>query len=511
MKYRHAVALSSLIAASHLLAPATLAAQEEVGPDDFRISAMGGSGDNQYSAFQADVGYNSVDHEYLVVWRGDHTTPADEQYEIFGRLVDAATGAVLGAADFQISEMSLSPFGIAFGAFNPAVAHNPHTNEYLVVWSGMDNELPGPYTSFEIWGQLIDGDTGSPVGGDFLISDMGDEDDFQFNARTPAVVYNPIAGEYLVVWSSDDDTGGLVDEELEIFGQRLDGDTLVDVGADDFRISSTGGTGSGFFDANRPAVAYNAVDDEYLVVWDADDGTTPYADNELEIWIQRLDGATGGQLGGDVRISNNGPPGHSGYQAYEAAVAHAPDQNEYLVVWTGTQTFFTSQPNELEIFAQRLDGETGGEVGADDQRITDVGGTNEQIFDAEMPDVAYSFAAHRFLVSFRANDNLGGQVAGEVETFVQAIDAVTGNEVGPNDLRISDMGPNGAQEYDVAFPSIAHDTSTGGFLVVWNSSDDAGGMEPDELEIFGQRLAPASLFRDGFESGDTSAWSTSVP
>ena len=32
--------------------------------------------------------------------------------------------------------------------------------------------------------------------------------------------------QYLVVWHGDDDVGGLVDEELEIFGQRL-GEVLI--------------------------------------------------------------------------------------------------------------------------------------------------------------------------------------------------------------------------------------------------------------------------------------------
>ena len=35
-----------------------------------------------------------------------------------------------------------------------------------------------------------------------------------------AVVHNG-AGEYLVVWSADDDSGGLVDQEYEVYGVRF--------------------------------------------------------------------------------------------------------------------------------------------------------------------------------------------------------------------------------------------------------------------------------------------------
>jgi hypothetical protein len=35
------------------------------------------------------------------------------------------------------------------------------------------------------------------------------------------VAYNSVTNEHLVVWSGDDNTGTLVDNEFEIFGQRF--------------------------------------------------------------------------------------------------------------------------------------------------------------------------------------------------------------------------------------------------------------------------------------------------
>ncbi len=42
----------------------------EICPNDFRISDMGSHGDVQFDAYSSEVAYNSVDGNYLVVWRG---------------------------------------------------------------------------------------------------------------------------------------------------------------------------------------------------------------------------------------------------------------------------------------------------------------------------------------------------------------------------------------------------------------------------------------------------------
>ena len=56
-------------------------------------------------------------------------------------------------------------------------------------------------------------------------------------------------------------------------------------------------------------------------------------------------------------------------------------------------------------------------------------------------------------------------------------------------------------------PSVAVDPD-GDFVVVW-SSDGSSGSDTSDSSIQGQRFG--ALFADGFESGDTSAWSSTVP
>lgn len=90
---------------------------------------------------------------------------------------------------------------------------------------------------------------------DFRISDMGPDGDPKFNVFDPAIAYNSINNEYLVVWSGTDNTGLLVDSESEIFGQRINAETGAEVGENDFRLSDMGPDGDPNFVARAPAVA----------------------------------------------------------------------------------------------------------------------------------------------------------------------------------------------------------------------------------------------------------------
>jgi large repetitive protein len=506
------VPLLVLVAAARLagLGTAPLPAQQEVGADDFRISFMGGSGDIAFRATYPAVAYNATDDEYFVVWEGDTAGEdlVDDQYQIFGQRIDAATGAALG------SELQLSAIPHVFGfipPYRPAVAWNSNANQYLVVWAGVTGECCE--IDYELFARRISA-AGAALGAAVQISHMAgppaNPNEAHFDAYDPAVAFNPTADEYLVVWSGDDGRSGRLNEEFEIHGQRISAVTGGEVGSDDLRISDAGGTGNIVSQAYRPSVAFNVVDGEYLVVWWGEDLDAGTVDGEHEIFGQRLDGASAIELGAnDFRISATGPAGETAWFAADPVVAHNPVEDEYLVVWAATETVVNASTYGLEIVAQRLDN-AGVEIGADDQRLTDVGGLGEAAFKADLPKVVYSPGSGRYLVAFRADDNLGGQVFGEREIHLQAVDGETGSEVGPNDLRISDMGTNGAASFATIYPALAT-ANDGGALVAWQAEDDGGGMVDNEYEIFGQRLSAGPLFADGFESGLTTAWSVAVP
>src|SRR5262249_46356848 len=254
---------------------------------------------------------------------------------------------------------------------------------YLVVWSGDDNAFSQVDGEYEIFGQPLDAATGDFIIGRIRISDMGNPLDPNFTAYDPAVAYNGVTNEYLVVWWADDNTTPHVDGEYGIFGQRINAATGLQVGADDFRLSDMGPDGDTDFEAFFPAVAYNGAANEYLVVWNGDDTTN----DEYEIYGQLLNASTGAEVGAnDFRLSDMGPDGNPRVDASGSAVAYSGASNEYLVVWYGDDT----TDGEYEIYGQLLNASTGAEVGANDFRLSDMGPDGDLRFQAYDPAVAYN-------------------------------------------------------------------------------------------------------------------------
>ncbi|HEV8628988.1 MAG TPA: hypothetical protein VGV61_01635, partial [Thermoanaerobaculia bacterium] len=200
----------------------------QYGPDDFRISSQGGTGNNLAGASDPAVAYNPAANEYLVVWTGHDLTTAESA--IYAQRIDAASGAEVGT-DFQISGSDLN---VGY----PSVAFNSTSNEYLAVW----------VANFAVRGQRLNA-AGAQVG----------DDDFEIGASSRfeeiGVAYNPTSNQYLVVWS-----GGEI-----IVGQILSS-SGVELAPDDFTISESAVADRGKF---KPAVAYGAARNEYLVAWES--------------------------------------------------------------------------------------------------------------------------------------------------------------------------------------------------------------------------------------------------
>ena len=458
---------------------------DPVGTDDFRLSDMGPDGNTDYEAGASAVAYGSTANEYLVVWYGDDNTAplVDDEYEIFGQRL-SASGSQVGTNDFRISDMGGDD---RCDAFAPAVAYNSQDHEYLVVWHGDDDASPLVDGENEIFGQRVNAATGARIGLAFRISDMGPDGDINFDAYYPDAAYNSQNNEYLVVWYSDDDRGILVDEELEIWGQRLDADGSP-LGDNDFRISSMGPDGSAAYDAVRPAVAYNSLANEYLVVWRGDTNTPPLVGEDFEIFGQRLN-ATGRPVGtNDFRISDMGPDGISRYNAHYPAVAYNSTDNEYLVVWYGDDNTAPLVDGENEIFGQRLDA-GGNAVGTNDFRISRMGPDGDAAYGAFDPAVAYNSTDNEYLVVWYGDDHTAPLVNDESEIFGQRLDA-TGGELGTNDFRISRMGPDGDAACDAIRPAVTYNSTDNEYLVVWEG-DALGALADDEVEIYGQRVSAA--------------------
>ena len=463
---------------------------------DFRISHMGPDSDTHFFALDPAIAYNSNTNEYLIVWAADNQSGAlvNDEFEIYAQRVNAASGAPIGPR-LRISDVG-SDGDPDFDAYDPAIAYNSVNNEYLIVWQaddGVDDEI-------EIYGQRLTAGGGETGDNDFRLSHMGPDGDPAFDALNPALAYNPTQNEYLLVWHGDD----ALDNVVEIYGQRLNAASGVDVGTDDFPISDMGASDmDSRFKGQDVAVAYNATEDEYLVVWEGDDDTPPLINNELEIFGQRL-AADGSHVGGnDFRISDMGPDGSTAYAADNPAVAYNPTTNTYLVVWSGDDNQdFGDGPlanGEMEVFGQRLAAD-GTETGNNDFRISDMGPDGNPAFKTFGAEALYLPALNEYLVVWRGDDNRdfgdGPLVNDEMEIFGQWLDGTTGAALGEDDFRISDTGnSDGDPAFGADRVAIAAHISVrvGVVLAVWQGDDETGTLVPNEIEILGQQFTNPRL------------------
>ena len=373
--------------------------------------------------------------------------------------------------DTRISFAGLDGDGTT-NAGSAAIARNTTDGGAFVVWVAgtvlADNA--------EVYGQRLT-DTGAPVGQAVRLSSMGPEGSTQYGAESPDVAYDPASNEYLVIWVGDDDTPPLVNDEDEVFGQRVSA-AGAEVGADDFRISEQGADGEVNSHVSAPSVAADPTSGEYLVAWSGDIGTT----TDQEIWAQRLS-ATGAELGGsDFQVSDmGGSPPDDDYEAYAPDVAPAADG--FLVVWYGTQKGPPFATGELEVWGQRLSA-AGAPVGADDFRISTQGADGDTAADARLPSVAYAPALGEHLVAWEGT--IGGTT--DVEIWAQRLDG-TGASVGGGNFQVSDASDPGGQVQTSQSAAAVFDAVAGEWLVTWSGDDDTTEPTPfGEVEVFGQRL-----------------------
>lgn len=340
-----------------------------------RISVMGSDSEtdaderSRYSARKPAAAWNPVADEFLVVWEGDDDTAplVDDEFEIFAQRVrhdgrpvgDRIRISVTGDdAESDTSERQ------RYGAHRPAIAVDTTTGNYLVVWQADDNEQLVD-DEFEIFGRILNADA-EPEGEPFRISTTGDDtqpaaDRARYDASQPAVVFNPVSGNFVVAWQADDHRDGMVDGEHEIFLQQVDGaGVLVSTPV---RASQMGPDGDAGFDALAPALAVEPETGTLLVSWHGDTLTSVLVEDELEVH-GRLFASDLVALDNAFRISATGPDAETDpaerarFEATDPAVSWNPQENRFLVIWRGDTSNSTNVDNEFEIFGRfvALDG-----------------------------------------------------------------------------------------------------------------------------------------------------------
>ncbi len=491
----------------------------QAGPDDFRISSMGPNGSTAYGAFwfflpnmAPDVAYNSASNQYLVVWYGDdNTSPlVDNEYEIFGQLVDSTTGALVGSR-FRISFMG--PNGnVDYGALLPSVTYNSTENEYLVVWVGDHSVLPLVNDHFEVFGRRVAAN-GTLLGSQTRISEMGPFADPAYGAAWwigPDVAYNATDNIYLVVWTGDTNVAPQVDDEFEIWGRRLFADlTTVDSFAD--RISYMGPDGNTAFYASQPAVAWDSTTDNFLVVWEGDTNTAGLIDDEVEIFGQFIVGDPAIQifLAANFQISAmGGVNGNATFDGYDPDVAYNAANQNYLVVWAGDDNQWGTADEEFEIWGQLV--APNGSMVTSSYRISVMGQFDgNAAYDAGSPAVIS--VDDLYHIVWHGDGDQFGQVDDEFEIFTGSVPADPLQVGLLINERLTTMGVGGDTSRGAFDPALSRDPERGGALLVWWGDDNIDPSVDDEFEVFGQLLSLSPLFTDGFESGNTTGWSSSSP
>jgi hypothetical protein len=307
----------------------------EIGTD-FRISYLTDLGKVNTNftrvASQAQVAWNSTNNDYLVIWRGMGETEDVVKNEIYGQRLKA-NGELFGKS-FRISHTTDQ--GSNFHASAPAIAFDSRGNQYLVVWSGGFKTE----SQTEIWARGVSASGSLSPTKDFIVSQAN-------NGRrsgSPQVVYNSDKNEYLVVFQTSTSSGDAQARINEIFAQLVDATKLGEIEPKNFRISNTVGAGNR---ASSPALTYDGVDKEYLVIW-----RSIRANNPFEIFGQRLS-PSGSEINVDFQISNIAAAGKD-RSVNNAALTHNSTAGHYLVVWQGNPLSGPAGARVNEIFGQQL-------------------------------------------------------------------------------------------------------------------------------------------------------------
>ena len=396
------------------------------------------------------------------------------------------------------------------GQYLASVASGPG-GDFIVVWTSRGSSGTDTHGA-SVQGQRYNAG-GIAVGGEFQVNSFTTY--FQF---IPDLGIDA-AGNFVVVWEGPNPSNLGVDF-ADIRGQRFAANgTPVD---DEFQANSytTG-------DQHNPAIAV-APDGTFVVVWD---GVSP-TEHRSGVFAQRF-GTEGTPLGSEFHVNTY----TTDKQRFPSIAMDA--DGSFVVVWesdgsAGSDTAAESKSVQGQRFAADgtpLGGEfqvntytTGHQYKASVAMDTDgdfvvvwrSAGVRGQRFSADGTSLGSEFEVSSFAPS--SGDEPAVAMA-SADGFVVVWDGVssgTDNDLSVQMRRFSADGTPSGDDFQVNTftpnrqENAAVSKSAGGqFVVVWDSWEDDSSSLP--VGVRGQRFDESLIFRDGFESGDTSDWSSTTP
>ena len=443
-----------------LLLPAAASAQQPVeglGPQ-LRLTNVGPDGRDDFDADTADIAYNPVRDEYLVVWQNQVPEPSFDR-EIFAQRL-AADGTRIGVP-VQVS--GLAGAIATVDASQPAVAYSASLDRYAVVYT-RDTII-----GVQVQLQQLNG-AGEVIRGD----------------GTPGP--QPLFGSFATGTPRDPD----VAFRQDVSGDTTPGDRWVvafaadtSAAAGQFEISATtfDSRGVGFTSAtvsNFPVAGDDALDPAIVALPGVDDVAIAFEGQvagKSEIFARRLPVSLAGTPG-QTPVSTT--PGTG--DAFDPAITANADASQLLVG-------FVTARDGSEVAVQRLDFGLGKVGGAPDQVVSSAGPAGSgTAFTVGSPAVAYNPALRRYLVSWLGNDT-DRPGLGNDEREVQATTLDAGGAEGtPQDVLISRSGADNDDNARVLDAAVAASSRSGRWLSVWTADDPRPPLADNEFELYGRQI-----------------------
>ncbi len=348
-----------------------------------------------------------------------YTDKVNYQHKVYEFTIPLKELGIAAGAKKENIHLAFSAYGTAAfnGVLSPSLAYDSQNNRYLIVY--LKSEFPNPPS---VYGHLLNCD-GTAYGDEILISEG------EYQRWNPSVAYDRANQRFLVVWSEYNSS-----TSYDIYGQMVNANGTL--------------SGSNFAIANAnqgqyyPQAAYDAANQRFLVVWeDLRNGT-------YDIYGQLVN-ANGSLYSGNFIISD------AANSQERPALAYDNSNQRFLVVWADTRG-----GSDYDIYGQLVN--ANGTLSGSNFVISDAASAQYN------PSLAFDSTNQRFLVTWE--DSRGGSY---YDIYGQLVNA--NGTLNNNNFVISD------EDFDQLCPSVAFDSVTQRFLVVWED------IRSDETyDIYGQ-------------------------
>ena len=402
----------------------------------------------------------SSDGRALVVWESIGSTETDVDAESIQGQIISPNGTHIGG-QFQINNFTT---GQQHNAAVTALADDG----FLVVWQSGSHDVDGPDESLSaIQGRRFDS-AGSPVG-----------QEFQINTTTLFFQTNPdvaasSSGGFIVVWDSSV-SASTDDSDSSILAQRFSPEGMP-VG-NEFQVN-TYTTGFQIF----PSVAVDTGGNFFIAFESGRFGTGP--DGSGPAIRARLYNSVGTPITNEFQVNSF----TSSYQGTPSVAVG--DEGHFAVVWQ-SDGFDGDIDDAIVAQLFDLDAKPQGEEFRVNDRTQNV---------QRIPSIAKNEKGD-FVVVW----NSWFSSNGTDDSFY----SIQGRSFDPSGLSVGPGFQVNTYTTDEQRLASAAFLPGGDFLVVWDS-EGSGQSDSSSWSIQGRRYA-MGIFRDGFESGDTTSWSAAVP